>query len=66
VIKDNGIGFDTTIAGKNGIGLRNIASRAELYNGSMQIVSSPGKGCEMTVLFDMTVLQATDAAERYV
>ncbi|MET0636725.1 MAG: PAS domain S-box protein [Chitinophagaceae bacterium] len=48
IISDNGIGFDT-IARKKGIGLRNIVGRAELLNGKMEIESSPGNGCKMTV-----------------
>ncbi|HMJ48004.1 MAG TPA: PAS domain-containing protein [Ferruginibacter sp.] len=47
-ISDNGVGIK---AGKklNGIGLTNISSRAELLSGSMQIISSPGKGCTVIV-----------------
>jgi len=49
-IKDDGIGFD--IAKKrNGIGLKNIVSRTDLFNGKMSISSQPGKGCELVVNF---------------
>lgn len=53
VISDDGIGFDT---GKkvNGIGLTNIQSRAELYNGTAHFASDPGKGCVLTVTFPVT------------
>lgn len=47
-IIDNGKGFDPTQKAR-GIGLNNIASRAELYNGVMEINSAPGKGCTLTV-----------------
>jgi signal transduction histidine kinase len=47
-IKDNGIGFDTQLSSK-GVGLLNIKARAALFNGEMEIISSPGKGCELII-----------------
>ena len=47
-VKDNGIGFDVKRK-SNGIGLSNITSRAELHNGKVDVVSSPGKGCILKV-----------------
>lgn len=47
-IRDNGRGFNTAVRPK-GIGLSNIASRASFYNGSMEVLSAPGKGCELKV-----------------
>ncbi len=47
-VLDDGVGFDATKKG-NGIGLRNIQSRAEIFSGSMNILSSPGQGCELRV-----------------
>ena len=47
-ILDDGAGFDTTKKG-NGIGLRNIQSRVNIYSGSMNIFSSPGEGCRLEV-----------------
>jgi PAS domain S-box-containing protein len=47
-IQDDGQGFDTSKK-KNGIGLKNIISRAELYNGTVKIDSAPGKGCLLEV-----------------
>jgi PAS domain S-box-containing protein len=52
VISDNGKGFDTTQKRK-GIGITNIINRAELYNGSVQIVSSPGNGCTLHIKFEV-------------
>jgi PAS domain S-box-containing protein len=49
-IKDNGKGFDTSVK-MPGIGLKNIRHRAELFNGEMQIISSPGNGCKMKIIF---------------
>ena len=47
-IADNGIGMDeNTIS--NGIGLRNIGSRLSIFNGSMKIITEPGKGFSLEV-----------------
>lgn len=50
LIEDNGQGFDLK-AKRKGIGLANIMSRAELYNGQAVIESSPGAGCTVLVIF---------------
>jgi signal transduction histidine kinase len=50
MIKDDGKGFNPSKK-RNGVCLRNITSRAELFGGSVQIQSEPGHGCEMKVLF---------------
>ncbi|MEQ1677314.1 MAG: PAS domain S-box protein [Chitinophagaceae bacterium] len=49
-IKDDGVGFNTTL-GTDGIGLLNIRTRASLFAGVMSIISSPGNGCEIRVVF---------------
>ena len=49
-ITDNGKGFDTSKKRK-GIGLNNIISRTEVFNGQVTIDSSPGKGCRMSINF---------------
>jgi two-component system sensor histidine kinase UhpB len=48
-IKDNGIGFDPSKKAR-GIGLNNILSRVEMHNGTMEIISAPGKGCLLKVI----------------
>jgi len=50
-IKDDGVGFDTSKK-PNGVGLMNIKTRASLFNGDVTIISSPGKGCELKVMFN--------------
>lgn len=50
LIKDDGRGFDPSLK-RNGVGLRNIINRAELFGGSVSIQSKPGKGCELRVIF---------------
>lgn len=52
VIKDDGIGFDLNTK-RNGVGLQNINSRTELFNGKALIITEPGKGCELTVNFNL-------------
>lgn len=50
VIHDNGKGFDKKQV-KGGLGFRNIQSRLQLYNGHMDVTTSPGKGCTLAVSF---------------
>ncbi|MDQ2862529.1 MAG: sensor histidine kinase, partial [Bacteroidota bacterium] len=57
-ISDNGKGFDP-IAKREGIGLKNIINRAGLYNGKIDIVSSPGKGCKMCIHFKESAISET-------
>lgn len=51
-IVDDGVGFVTTQPRK-GIGLHNIISRADLYNGIVSIESEPGKGCGIYIQFPL-------------
>jgi two-component system, NarL family, sensor histidine kinase UhpB len=48
IIKDDGIGFDTTKKSK-GIGLKNIESRCGLFNGTMIVQAAPGQGCRIKI-----------------
>jgi len=47
-INDEGVGFDVN-SRKSGIGLENIRRRTEYMNGSLNIISAPGKGTRVTV-----------------
>ena len=49
-VQDNGKGFNPEIAG-TGNGLTNIRNRAEMFRGTVDIVSAPGKGTEVSVSF---------------
>ncbi|MEO8860657.1 MAG: response regulator [Ginsengibacter sp.] len=49
-IHDNGKGFYPE-AKRNGIGLINIKNRADMFNGKFDIISSPGKGCTVSIVF---------------
>ena len=47
-IRDNGQGFDIT-AQRSGIGINNIRHRVQFYNGAVDIISAPGKGCAVLI-----------------
>ncbi|MES1220302.1 MAG: PAS domain S-box protein [Bacteroidota bacterium] len=48
IIKDNGVGFNPSQTHR-GIGLSNIYERTRFYNGVVDIKTSPGNGCTLTV-----------------
>jgi len=48
--KDDGIGFNINQK-KDGVGLQNIAARARLHNGKMELITSPGEGCKLVITF---------------
>ncbi|MEO8172373.1 MAG: PAS domain S-box protein [Sediminibacterium sp.] len=48
LVSDDGRGFDTGIKRK-GIGISNMINRVEAFNGSINIDSTPGKGCRVSV-----------------
>ncbi|MBS1567194.1 MAG: hypothetical protein JST39_22615, partial [Bacteroidetes bacterium] len=50
-INDDGCGFDVNCRRK-GVGITNIISRAELFNGKVEIDSAPGKGCRIKVVLN--------------
>ncbi|MBK8786836.1 MAG: PAS domain S-box protein [Chitinophagaceae bacterium] len=47
-VEDDGYGFDVN-SKRNGIGISNIINRAETFNGTAKIESSPGNGCKIHV-----------------
>ncbi|MDB5250872.1 MAG: hypothetical protein JWP27_41, partial [Flaviaesturariibacter sp.] len=51
-IKDNGIGFDTSIQ-RPGIGINNIISRARVFDGQVTLDSEPGNGCVLTIVLPL-------------
>jgi len=56
-ISDNGTGYDP-LNKTGGVGIQNIRSRAELYNGTVTIVSKPGKGYSLKVTMSMTLFMS--------
>jgi PAS domain S-box-containing protein len=54
-ISDNGKGFDKANNKlKRGVGLANIASRTELFNGEVNLITAPGKGCTLNIHIPIT------------
>lgn len=49
-VKDNGVGFDIA-AHQSGYGLKNMEERAKEMKGSLNINTSPGKGCSIVLKF---------------
>ncbi len=47
-IRDDGKGFDPHSKSK-GVGLRNIMSRIEVFDGNMEVISSKGTGCTLNI-----------------
>lgn len=57
-VADNGVGFDPSAIKNMGVGLRNIQKRIALYygkKGNVEVVSSPGAGCRVTVTIGLEV-----------
>jgi two-component system sensor histidine kinase UhpB len=48
IVRDDGKGFNPKEK-SGGIGLTNIQNRAELLNGTLEIISAPNEGCELRV-----------------
>jgi len=59
LISDNGEGWDISDLNK-GLGIKNIKSRAELYDGTVEVISSPGKGFELKVVLKLTGVDIND------
>ena len=53
-VQDNGCGFDPAKVSK-GMGLNNIRTRVEAYNGNLMIDSKPGAGTEVNVEFELKI-----------
>jgi len=54
LIADDGKGFDPALRRK-GVGITNMISRAELFNGKVKIDSTPGNGCRLEVVLNAKV-----------
>ena len=61
LIRDNGKGFNPTVRAK-GVGMINIQNRADLFNGTVEVDSAPGKGCQLQVMLTVKAAQAKEAA----
>jgi PAS domain S-box-containing protein len=52
-IIDDGIGFNPA-KNTRGIGLRNIRNRVEVFNGKLNIITAPQKGCTLEVILPVS------------
>ncbi len=53
VITDDGVGADLSVDNGQGMGLRNIRNRIELYQGKINMDTAPGKGFVLNVEFEV-------------
>ncbi len=51
VVSDNGKGFDKEKQVLRSTGFINIFNRVDAYNGKVEVVTSPGKGCALIICF---------------
>ncbi|MEO7984435.1 MAG: ATP-binding protein, partial [Bacteroidota bacterium] len=51
-VSDDGKGFDRANYIK-GLGFSNVSNRASLFNGKVEIESSPGNGCKLSVIIPL-------------
>jgi len=52
-VSDDGKGFDPLTI-KKGAGLKNIRNRVYLFNGAFDIITSPGKGCDLIITIPLS------------
>ena len=61
-IEDNGVGFESSST-TAGIGFRNIKNRVGYYNGSVNIISAPNKGCRLEVMIPVNPVIYVDISK---
>ena len=63
-LRDNGVGFDTTLPGPEGhFGMAMMRERAQVGGGSAEVFSVPGQGTTITVKFPASLLRQEPSAE---
>jgi signal transduction histidine kinase len=64
VLRDNGVGFDTTAPGPEGhFGTAMMRERAMVGGGTFELTSAPGQGTTITARFPTALLQQPSSAE---
>ena len=53
VVSDNGKGFDKEKQVLRSMGFINIFNRVDAYNGKVDVVTAPGKGCALIICFPL-------------
>jgi signal transduction histidine kinase len=51
LVEDDGAGFDPSRVGPGHLGLRIMKERADSVGAALEVVSAPGKGCRITVIW---------------
>jgi two-component system sensor histidine kinase DegS len=65
-VNDNGKGFTTdTLTSGGGLGLKLIRERVEMLGGSMEVESSPGKGCQVSFQVPFQSVNQKEPAASY-
>lgn len=64
-ISDDGVGADPEKL-DNGIGLKNIRSRVSIYNGQVNVATSPGEGFRLSVTAEIGNGKKAGAANEYI
>lgn len=54
-IVDNGKGFETSVEKINHYGLTIMSERADRLNGDLKVISKPGEGCTVQLLFPLQI-----------
>jgi signal transduction histidine kinase len=54
LISDNGKGFDKDEKKVKGIGFINIFNRVDAYNGKVDVITAPGNGCLLDIIFPIS------------
>lgn len=62
LITDNGAGCNL-LSTKKGLGIKNIKSRAALYDGTVDVISSPGNGFELKVVLKLSGVDINDVLD---
>ena len=55
-LTDDGVGFDLTQSGNQGVGLSSMKQRIEKLGGKLEIQSSPGKGAKVSFTLPLTAI----------
>ena len=65
VLKDNGVGFDTSAPGPEGhFGMAMMRERAQVGGGRFEVESAPGQGATIMVRFPIALLQQEPSEEQ--
>jgi len=68
LIEDEGSGFDPRVPGSTGLGLTGMRERAEIVDGSLELVSSPGGGTTIMLavpIVDSARIDTSEPAEQH-